>query len=128
MTLTHSEKPASSNFRSHTWSIYHDASRQLVYLSQIAKRFQAAVENIPDVREAVESLSNLPPKSAVSTEDCRIPGALRRNCSGLELHRDGEIIPLEVRATPIFRRRRKHYLCHQCFFLTSFSANNLKKP
>lgn len=84
----------------------HDASGKLVYLNQIAKRL-SGVENIPDVtlEEAVEVYQIYRQNQPYPTEELPAFRALRGEtvfCEDLELHRDGEIIPLEVRATPIF--------------------------
>jgi PAS domain S-box-containing protein len=84
----------------------HDASGKLVYLNQIAKGL-SGVENIPDVtlEEAVEVYQIYRQNQPYPTEELPAFRALRGEtvfCEDLELHRDGEIIPLEVRATPIF--------------------------
>jgi PAS domain S-box-containing protein len=86
-------------------SIY-DASGKVVYLNQIAKRL-SGVENIPDVtlEEAVEVYQIYRQNQLYPTEQLPAFRALRGETvflDDLELHRNGEIIPMEMRGTPIF--------------------------
>jgi PAS domain S-box-containing protein len=105
--LTHSESQLKQFLEAIPAGVsIHDASGKLVYLNQIAKRL-SGVENIPDVtlEEAVEVYQIYRQNQPYPTEELPAFRALRGEtvfCEDLELHRDGEIIPLEVRATPIF--------------------------
>ena len=105
--LTHSERQLKQFLEAIPAGVsIHDASGKLVYLNQIAKRL-SGVENIPDVtlEEAVEVYQIYRHNQPYPTEELPAFRALRGEtvfCEDLELHRDGEIIPLEVRATPIF--------------------------
>ncbi|WP_445176439.1 ATP-binding protein [Microcoleus sp.] len=105
--LTHSESQLKQFLEAIPAGVsIHDASGKLVYLNQIAKRL-SGVENIPDVtlEEAVEVYQIYRQNQPYPTEELPAFRALRGEtvfCEDLELHRDGEIITLEVRATPIF--------------------------
>ncbi|MEG4318502.1 MULTISPECIES: ATP-binding protein [unclassified Microcoleus] len=84
----------------------HDASGKVVYFNETAKRL-LCVENIPDatLQEMVEVYQVYRENQPYPTEELPAFLALRGETvlvDDLELHRDGEIIPLEVRATPIF--------------------------
>jgi PAS domain S-box-containing protein len=84
----------------------HDTSGKVVYFNQTAKRL-LGVENIPEatLQEMVEVYQIYRQNQPYPTEELPAFRALRAETvlvDDLELHRDGEIIPLEVRATPIF--------------------------
>ncbi len=84
----------------------HDASGKVVYLNQTAKRW-LGVETIPDATlvEIVEVYQVYRQNQPYPTEELPAFRALRGETvflEDLELYRDGEFIPFEVRATPIF--------------------------
>ncbi|MEG5058277.1 ATP-binding protein [Microcoleus sp. A2-C5] len=84
----------------------HDTSGKVIYLNQTAKRL-LGVENIPEatLQEMVEVYQIYRQNQPYPTEELPAFRALRAETvlvDDLELHRNGEIIPLEVRATPIF--------------------------
>ncbi|MEG4960788.1 MULTISPECIES: ATP-binding protein [unclassified Microcoleus] len=84
----------------------HDASGQVVYFNETAKHW-LGVETIPDatLEEAVEVYQMYRKNQPYPTEELPAFRALRGETvflDDLELHRDGEFIPFEVRATPIF--------------------------
>jgi PAS domain S-box-containing protein len=84
----------------------HDASGKVVYLNQTAKRL-SGVQNIPDatLEEIAEVYQIYRQNQPYPTEELPAFRALRGETvlvDDLELHRDGEIINLEVYATPIF--------------------------
>lgn len=84
----------------------HDASGKVVYFNETAKHL-LGVENIPDatLEEMVEVYQIYRQNQPYPTQELPAFRALRGETvfiDDLELHRDGEIIPLEVRATPIF--------------------------
>jgi PAS domain S-box-containing protein len=84
----------------------HDASGKVVYLNPTAKRL-LGVQNIPDatLEEMAEVYQIYHQNQSCPTEKIPAFRALRGETvlvDDLELHRDGEIIKLEVRATPIF--------------------------
>ncbi|MEG4573812.1 ATP-binding protein [Microcoleus sp. N3A4] len=84
----------------------HDVSGKVVYLNRTAKRL-SGVENIPDatLEEVVEVYQIYRQNQPYPTEELPAFRALQGETvfvDDLEIHRDGEIIPLEVRATPIF--------------------------
>ncbi|MEG3898773.1 MULTISPECIES: ATP-binding protein [unclassified Microcoleus] len=84
----------------------HDASGKVVYFNETAKHW-LGVETIPDgtLEEAVEVYQIYRQNQPYPTEELPAFRALRGETvflEDLELHRDGEFIPFEVRATPIF--------------------------
>ena len=84
----------------------HDASGKVMYLNQTAKRL-LDLENIPDatLAEIVEVYQVYRQNQPYPTEELPVFRALQGETvfvEDLELHRDGEFIPFEVRATPIF--------------------------
>lgn len=84
----------------------HDTSGKVVYLNQTGKRL-IGVENIPEatLAEMVEVDQIYRQNQPYPTEELPAFRALRGETvflDDLEVHRDGEIIPFEVRATPIF--------------------------
>ncbi|WP_293124786.1 ATP-binding protein [Microcoleus sp. bin38.metabat.b11b12b14.051] len=84
----------------------HDASGQVIYLNQTAKRW-IGVENIPEktLPEMVEVYQICRENQPDPTEELPVFRALCGETAlvdDLELHRDGKIIFLEVHATPIF--------------------------
>ncbi len=84
----------------------HDASGKIVYLNQTGKHLMG-VENIPDatLEEAVEVYQIYRQNQPYPTEELPVFRALRGETvfiEDLELYRDGEFIPFESRATPIF--------------------------
>ena len=84
----------------------HDASGKVLYFNQTAKRL-LDLENIPDatLAEIVEVYQVYRHNQPYPTEELPVFRALQGETvfvEDLELYRDGEFIPLEVRATPIF--------------------------
>jgi PAS domain S-box-containing protein len=84
----------------------HNASGKVVYFNETAKRL-SGLENILDttLAEMVEVYQIYRQNQPYPTEELPTFRALRGETvliDDLELHRDGEFIPLEVRATPIF--------------------------
>ncbi|MEG3844253.1 ATP-binding protein, partial [Microcoleus sp. herbarium14] len=84
----------------------HDASGKVVYLNQTGKRL-LGVETIPDanLEEVAEVYQIYRQNQPYPTEELPAFRALRGETvflEDLELYRDGEFIPFEVRATPIF--------------------------
>ncbi|MEG4284675.1 ATP-binding protein [Microcoleus sp. A006_D1] len=84
----------------------HDPSGKVVYLNQTAKRL-LVVENIPDatLEEIAEVYQVYRQNQPYPTQELPALRSLHGETvilDDLELHRDGEIISLEVRATPIF--------------------------
>ncbi len=84
----------------------HDASGKVLYFNQTAKRL-LDLENIPDATlvEIVEVYQVYRHHQPYPTEELPVFRALQGETvfvEDLELYRDGEFIPLEVRATPIF--------------------------
>ncbi len=84
----------------------HDTSGQVVYLNQTAKRL-LCLENVPDAtsQEIAEVYQVYRQNQPYPTEELPAFRALQGETvlvDDLEIHRDGEIIPFEVRATPIF--------------------------
>ncbi|TAE94751.1 MAG: response regulator [Oscillatoriales cyanobacterium] len=84
----------------------HDASGKFVYLNETAKRL-SGVQNIPDatLEKMAEVYQIYYENQLCPTEKIPAFRALRGETvlvEDLEIHRDGEIIKLEVRATPVF--------------------------
>ncbi len=84
----------------------HDVSGKVVYLNQTGKRL-LGVENIPEatLQKMVEVYQIYRQNQPYPTEELPALRALRGETvflDDLEVYRDGEIIPFEVRATPIF--------------------------
>ena len=84
----------------------HDVSGKVVYLNQTGKRL-LGVANIPEatLQKMVEVYQIYRQNQPYPTEELPAFRALRGETiflDDLEVHRDGEIIPFEVRATPIF--------------------------
>jgi PAS domain S-box-containing protein len=84
----------------------HDVSGKVIYLNQTAKRL-TGVENIPDatLEEMAEVYQIYRQNQPFPTAELPASRALHGETvliDDLELHRNGEIINLEVRATPIF--------------------------
>lgn len=84
----------------------HDASGKVVYFNQTAKHW-LGVETIPDatLEKAVEVYQIYRQNQLYPTEELPAFRALRGETvfvEDVELHRDGQFIPFEVRATPIF--------------------------
>ncbi|MCC3456830.1 MAG: PAS domain S-box protein [Microcoleus sp. PH2017_40_RAT_O_B] len=84
----------------------HDASGKVVYLNETAKRL-SGVQNIPDatLEKMAEVYQIYHQNQLCPTEKIPAFRALRGETvlvEDLEIHRDGEIIKLEVRATPVF--------------------------
>jgi PAS domain S-box-containing protein len=84
----------------------HEPSGKVVYLNETGKRW-LGVDNIPEVtlQEMVEVYQIYRQNQPYPTEELPAFRALRGETvilDDLEVHRDGEIILFEVRATPIF--------------------------
>ncbi len=84
----------------------HDASGKVVYFNETAK-YWLGVETIPDatLEESVEVYQIYRQNQPYPTEELPAFRALRGETvflEDVELYRDGEFIPFEVRATPIF--------------------------
>jgi len=84
----------------------HDTSGKVIYLNETAKRL-LCLETIPEatLQEIVEAYQIYRQNQPYPTEEIPAFRALLGETvliDDLEVHRDGEIIPFEVRATPIF--------------------------
>ncbi len=84
----------------------HDASGKAMYFNQTGKRL-SGIDNIPDatLAEVAEVYQIYRHNQPYPTEELPVFRALRGETvfiEDLELYRDGEFIPFESRATPIF--------------------------
>lgn len=87
----------------------HEATGQVAYCNQAAKRF-LGIENIPDAtpEELADVYQIYRQNQLCPTEQLPAVRAIEGETvflDDLELHRNGQMIPFEVRATPIFDRQ-----------------------